>query len=58
MLKPIGVFSVPAVSRPAGRLYIGDIPWFRAEDPEKGSRMECPSADLCIIGLLDYASLV
>jgi hypothetical protein len=58
VLEPIGIFTVSTIGWTARRFHIGHPPRLRAQNPEKGSRMESSGTHLCIVGLLNHTSLI
>ena len=57
MLKAVRVLAIAAVSRAAGRLYIGSIPGFGTNRPQEGSGVEGARADFHIERLKDDTTL-
>ncbi len=57
VLEPVGIFSITAVSRPAGRLHIGYLPRLRSQGPQKSGRIHGSRTFFHIIGLLNNAAL-
>ena len=57
MLQAVRVFTVAAVSRPAGRLHVGDIPGLRPQNPQEGSRIEGAGTLFGVVRLLNNAPL-
>ena len=56
LLQPVGIITVAAVIRADGWLNIGNMPWFRTQNAQKGARVHRPSANLGVIGLPDHAA--
>ena len=56
VLETIGVLPVTAIRWTTRRLHVCHTPGFRAEDPQKGSRMKSPGPDLNVIRLLQDAA--
>src|SRR6476659_9906573 len=58
VLHAVGIFAVPAVSRPTAGLHIGRAPRFRPERPKKRRGMKGAGAHLDIVGLMNHTTMI